>query len=121
MVEVTEEVSAPLSEERSEAGELFANTSFIDSSSERCRSRYTLKLLDAHPPVRIICDKVDPEFNIAVDAPRLKQWDEYLSASGTSNLAKKARRIREKFSPGARGKGELLVRYGPETPSKSGE
>ena len=106
-MEVAGEVSEnPLDagEDPLEAGDLPANTSYIASSAERCRSRYTLKLLDAQPPVRIISDKVDPELRIAVAAPRLKQWGEYFSAPGTLSFPKTARKIREKFFPCNEGK-----------------
>ena len=65
-----EEASPPPGDE---SGESQANTAFIDTSSAFCRSRYTRKELEAHPPVFIIWESVAPEFRIAVAAPRLKQ------------------------------------------------
>ena len=97
--DVTEDVDSIEEEERSETGEAPANTSFMDSSSARCKSKYTRKLLDAHPPVRIISESVAPLFRIAVAAPRLKQWGEYRSESTIFNLARTALKMREKFFP----------------------
>ena len=59
-----------------EDGESPVSTRFILTSSERCKSRYTLKLEDFHPPVRIISERVEPDVRMALAAPRLKQWDE---------------------------------------------
>ena len=72
---MTEEVEVTV-DERCETGDAPASTSRIDSSSERCMSRYTLKLLEAQPPVLIISDKVEPELRIAAAAPRRKQCEE---------------------------------------------
>ena len=69
-------------EERFEKEELPANTSSIASSSERRMSRYTSKLPDAQPPVRIISESVAPEFRIAVAEPRRKHCDEYFPPLG---------------------------------------
>ena len=74
-VDVTDEVSEH-GEELEEDGDPPTKTCFILSSPDRCKSRYTLKLGDSRPPVRIISDNVEPDRKIAVAAPRLKQWEE---------------------------------------------
>ena len=46
-----------------------ASTSFVVHSSAVCRSKYTRKLLEDRPAVRIISESVEPDFRTAVASP----------------------------------------------------
>ena len=91
-VEVTDE-------ERSDPGEGAPSTLLIDNSSALLRSKYTLKLFDAHPPALMISDRVEPLLSIAVAAPLRKQWGEYRSESAIFSFSRTFRSTREKFPP----------------------
>ena len=59
-----------------ESGRFPSRIAFAEHSSAFCISRYTRKLRDDQPAVRMISGKVEPEFSTAVEAPLREQWEE---------------------------------------------
>ena len=100
-----EEVAADGAEgERQGDGASPARTAFVDTSHARCKSMYTLTLLDFQPTVREIADKVYPGRMIAAESRRRRQCDEYFAASSIPVPPSTRRRMRGKLR--ARSDGE---------------